>query len=165
MRCQSGLRVCLSALAVGLLLAGCHGGSPHSQAPPPTKADEGAQFLRGTQRQVAQNDLVQLALFYKQYDTEYGQGPKVEELKAYIQRDAPKIVQGIQAGRYVVVPGVTQGSGKVVAYEKDADLNGNRLVAMEDGSVHLMPEAEFQAALKNNLARQSTKSGRESTML
>jgi len=64
-------------------------------------------------------------------------------------KDDPKAYQGLQDGHYVLKPIRELSSSLVLAYEKDPDLRGNRVVVFGDGSVKTLNEQDFQAALKN----------------
>src|SRR5437588_9206211 len=99
-----------------------------------SETDVGGHIQRGKEKEGNQNELLQLGQFYNQYYTENGQPPDLEQLKTYVQKDYPKLYQGLQEGKYVVIKAVP-ASGIVLAYEKDTDLNGNRLVVMGDRSV------------------------------
>jgi hypothetical protein len=99
-------------------------------------------------RPAVQNDLRQLALFYKTYEAEFGSVKSADALKNYIKRDAPKLYQALDEKVYVVVPNVRAASGSVVAYEKTADAAQQHIVAMGDATISQMSTAELQAALK-----------------
>jgi hypothetical protein len=110
----------------------------------------GAHVVRGKERLVAQNELRELAQLYQIFHTNLGGSrPDLEAFKAGL-KDTPKLYQAVADGQYVLRPVASLSSNLVFAYEKDVDLNGNRLVAMADATVKLMPEPEFQAALKKS---------------
>lgn len=114
------------------------------------KPGVGAHVARGKERQENQNLLRQIALLYQIYHTNLGGArPDLEAFKEGIRKEARKEYEALQEGRFVMRPITNLGSTTVLAYEKDPDLNGNRLVAFADATVKLMSEQEFQAALQN----------------
>src|ERR1700736_3789251 len=86
-----------------LLETGCAKKATSTPGPSRGIDNPAGQVQRGKERQEGQNDLNQLGIFYSNYFTENGRSPSLDELKAYIQKDAPKIYQRLQEGRYVVV--------------------------------------------------------------
>jgi hypothetical protein len=143
-------------LCVALLFSGCekqektaNKGAPGDNKPiipepgPPTAA---AHVQRGKERQINQNDLRQLALFFKQIKTLQADNRPVtkDELKAEIQRDMPKLWQAIDEGKIIVNYNCDGSSNSLLAHEQKADLNGNHLVTMGDGSTKLVPSAQLQ---------------------
>ncbi|MBV9124811.1 MAG: hypothetical protein JO112_15760 [Planctomycetes bacterium] len=141
------MRLPILTLAGALLFAGCNSRIYEPTAPTQAASTAKGPVQRGEERQEVQNDFHQLAIFYNQYDAENGHPPSLEDLKGYIQRDAPKLIQGLQDGRYILVPNAQPSSTAALVYEKDADLNGNRLVGRADGTVKLMNAQEFQVAI------------------
>jgi hypothetical protein len=101
-------------------------------------------------RQGVFEELRQLVLTYQDYNTTFGKPPaKLDDLKS-LERDAPKLYQALKDGYYVVVWNVNSFSpNHVLAYEKDADENTQRFVALGDGSVRKMNQTEFDAALQS----------------
>jgi hypothetical protein len=95
----------------------------------------------------ARNELHNLGIFLAAYRASEGRlPPKVDDLIADIQREAPRAAQALKAGELVYVPNV-QPSG-IVIYEHYADRAGHRLVLRTDGSVEMLDAQRFQAALK-----------------
>jgi hypothetical protein len=115
-----------------------------------TEPGLGGHIQRGKELQVIRNDMGQLAKLYQTYYTEFGKSPaNWQDFKAYIQRDARTIVAAVDDGRIVVVwglPGLR--SDLVLAYEPNADLRGNHVVAMGDASVSSLTTDQLQAALQ-----------------
>jgi hypothetical protein len=106
---------------------------------------------RGAERQIDQNLLTQIGKYYIQFNLENNRSPSsVEELLATM-KDAPgNFRQALQDGWIVLVPNAPTTSNTVILYEKNVyQKNNNRLAAFGDGHVVLMPEPEFQAALKS----------------
>jgi hypothetical protein len=142
-------------MAAALLVAGCKKHWPTDD----TRSNQGggggggnvaAHVVRGRDLQKVRNDLGQLAKLYQVYVTEFGRPPaKWEDFKTYIQRDAPKLVQDIEEGKYVVRWGAPASPGTLLAYEKQVDLRDNQVVVMGDGSVSSMSSQQLQAALQS----------------
>src|SRR5437588_12909393 len=97
------------------------------------------------ERQIIQNDLLQLALTCTRIKTSQIDNRAVtkDELKAELQRDMPRLWQAIDEGKIIVNYNCDGSSNSVLAYEKNADLNGNHLVTMGDGSTSLVPTAKL----------------------
>jgi hypothetical protein len=137
-------------------------GTPPAPAPAPQpggnpltagigQAPAQGDIRRGVERQVDQNLLTETAKYYIQFNLENNRSPaNVDELVNYM-RDAPgKFTQALKDGWIVMVPGARTSSGTVILYEKNVYQKwNNRLAAFGDGHVKLMPEAEFQTALKS----------------
>jgi hypothetical protein len=159
-------------LLVALCLTGCRkpaggnanpgGGQNQPAAPQPNPAGNPLQvgvgqapaqgdIRRGAERQIDQNLLTQIGMYYIQFNLENNRSPSsVEELLATM-KDAPgKFRQALQDGWIVMVPGAPTTSNTVILYEKNVyQKNNNRLAAFGDGHVVLMQEPDFQAALKS----------------
>jgi hypothetical protein len=120
--------------------------NPAGQQPPAPLSQVGLK--RVIDRPAVQNDLRQLALFYKTCEAEFGKVRSVEAFKGYIKRDAPKLVQALTDNVYVVVPNARAASGVVIAYEKTPDAAGQHIVAMGDGVITQMSTQQLQAALQ-----------------
>ena len=137
----------LGVLALCLTLAGgCQKKGAEDSEP-----SLAAHVERGKEKQKAQNDLQQIGTYYQLYMTENGRAPSAKQLKDYVNRDpnARNLSKAINEGRLVLNnPPANPGARVVVAYEKEKDLRGNRVVVLSDTSVHTMAEEEFQAALK-----------------
>src|SRR5262249_34812026 len=139
------LTVGLLGLAGLLLLAGCQKGAKQAKAtekeegwnpraayqPPPdrnepkrdglrgdsdTLGNAGQNVRQGAERQKAKGILVNIGQFYQQYNTENGRWPaNQEEFIAYIQRDAPHVVEALKNGYFVVVWGAQPDSNTILA--------------------------------------------------
>jgi len=135
------------ALSWALAAAGCV-----KETASPTKKDSepslAAHVVRGQERQQVQNDFHQLALYCKNYQAENGRTPDLKQLEAYMGLEGARLAKALKEGRYVLVPNPGPGPNAVLIYEKDKDLNGNRIVLQAPDAVTLMNEQEFQAALK-----------------
>jgi hypothetical protein len=145
--------------AAALAAAGCAKKTKQQAAATSAKASEehaggdyislGAPLIRGKERQRDQNELRQIAYFYQLYVNDRGRPPaNWPEFKKYIERDAARETQAIDEGHYVVVWNATLASNRVLAYEKNVDLNGNQLVVMGDASVHLVKASKLKEMLK-----------------
>lgn len=160
---NTGFRMSVLTLLSAAILCGCDGNKPKAPkaaatAPgdnkpiipepggPPTAA---AHVQRGKERQINQNDLRQLALFFKNIKTLQADNRPVtrDELKAEVQRDMPRLWQSIEEGKLVVNYNCDGSSNSLLAYESNADLNGNHLVTMGDGSTKLVPDAQLRQIL------------------
>ncbi|HTU17267.1 MAG TPA: hypothetical protein VMG10_04335 [Gemmataceae bacterium] len=95
-------------------------------------------------------DLAQLknfSLAYFQYQTLNGKGPsRVEDIKDSIDAN---MIAALKEGSCVAVWGLRNPSAStVVAYVKDPDSYGTRIVATGDGASRRMSQQEFDAAIK-----------------
>lgn len=95
-------------------------------------------------------DLAQLknfALAYFQYQTINGKGPsRLEDIKDSL--DA-KSIAAFQEGTCVAIWGLRNSSSStIIAYVKDPDSYGTRIVATSDGSARRMNQQEFDAAMQ-----------------
>jgi hypothetical protein len=155
--------VMLSVVAVAASSIGCtkknDAAAPETPAGNPLKGEPGgppAQSVirRGAQRQVNQNLLRNIGQYYVLYRTEKGRDPQdLQEFLTYLKSDpnarAAKIPDVLESGWVVMVFTPNMSGHQVLAYEKEAFQEfQNRLVLFADGSVKLMVEPEFQAALK-----------------
>jgi hypothetical protein len=142
-------RITLSLIALSIA-AGCTK-QPGGDSPQSTTPGQGGQgsLKRMITGQAVPNDLRQIAMFYRLYNTDFNRSPAtLEEFKTYIQRDAGKLTQALERGDYVVVWKVNDLSpNTVLAYEKEADGEGKRYLAMGDASVKKVDEHEFKRAL------------------
>jgi hypothetical protein len=166
MKTQPGSLLSLLTFSGALLMSGCTQDAPtppnaptpqtaQSQAPTsPSPRRQGGQASAGAIQNVRQaakrvgdgNDLYNFAVAYIQYATLNGQGPSnVQEIRDSL---TPKIVKAFQDdGDYVVNWGLKNPSGNsILAYAKDGDLYGTRLVAKGDGAVVRMSKEEFEQA-------------------
>jgi hypothetical protein len=105
------------------------------------------------ERAKVENDLTQIGLAYMNCSNE-NPPRRIEDLMPYLDNNA-KIEKLLRDGTVVVFWGVRPGqvqnaAGTILAYEKDADDQGNRYVLMADmKTVKAMPDAEFQRAPKS----------------
>lgn len=149
---------------VGLLLAGvaavfapgCRRAAV-PEAPKPDNRQVGqavGAVLPSVGRVNAENDLRQVGQMYKAASVE-AEKPlaTLADLAAIgLQRDAPAIYKNFQDGRYALCrPTSSPGSSpSIMAYDRAAVTSNAAVVVvlMGDGSVQVMPAAQFQAALK-----------------
>lgn len=106
---------------------------------------------RAAQQMKAVNDMKQIALFFTAY-RDVGGTPSADGFLKYLEqdKDARVVNQAIKEGRYVVNVPRMLDSTWLLAYEKEPDFQGTRVVVMSDGAVtKTMPEAEFQKLLKS----------------
>jgi hypothetical protein len=119
--------------------------------PQPGQVVQGGGAVQEVRRAVRRTvDLAELrgfALAYQQHALLNGQGPKsLDDLKGSV---TPNLAEAIKEGHCVVVWEVRNSSSNtVIAYVKEPDIYGNRVVAKGDGTAVRMKEAEFQAAVK-----------------
>jgi hypothetical protein len=148
-------------LAAALVLPGC------KKAPPPAAEQQGpktnpvlpplgqpiegggvVQDVRRAVRRTADiNQLANFSLAYFQARQLNNAPPsRLEELKDSLDANT---VAAFQEGFYVAVWNVRDGSSDtVVAYVKDPDTSGTRIVATADGKARRMNQQEFDAALQ-----------------
>jgi hypothetical protein len=109
---------------------------------------------RGAQRQENQQLLRSIGEYYLLFSTEKGRDPRdLKEFVDYLKSDpnarTAKLPQNLEEGWVVMVFGSNNSGSQVLAYEKEVfQAFQNRLVLFRDGSVKLMEEKDFQAALK-----------------
>ncbi len=109
---------------------------------------------RGAQRQENQQLLRSIGQYYLLFSTEKGRDPgDLKEFVDYLKSDpnarTAKLPQNLEEGWVVMVFGSNNSGSQVLAYEKEVfQAFQNRLVLFRDGSVKLMEEKDFQAALK-----------------
>jgi hypothetical protein len=157
--------MCLFTVTGILFLEGCSPNSATTPSAAPQQKSSQVQSSPGTRssggqmsagaiqnvRQAAkrvgdQNDLHNFAVAYYQYALGSGQGPSnVQELRDSL---SAKMVKAFQDdGDYVVYWGVRNpNSNSMLAYAKDPDVYGTRLVAKGDGTVVRMSKEEFEQA-------------------
>ncbi len=150
---KRNFKIAVVALIMSLLCAGCAKKPPPKveESPPPFQRDE--QSLAGMvkqERSKIQNDFDNFAIYYLSYELEMGKPPaKWEDFKPYIVRDGPaSLVSGIENGRYVVVWKTKPSSNKVLAYEKQPDVNGNQVVVFGDRHIVTISSEELKKALE-----------------
>ncbi len=114
-----------------------------------TPADN--DVLRGAQRQIVQNALEEIATVYIQLNLDNNRSPAdKDELLANIKTFPFDWQKALKDGSIVmVVPKARLTANTVILYEKNEYKKwNNRVAAFGDGHVKLMPESDFQAALK-----------------
>ena len=90
----------------------------------------------------------QIGIFYHAYVAENGKPPaKLDDFLEYIKRDSRNEYQMLKEGSFVWNAKAGTDSNKALCYEKDPDLDDNRIVLMGDGSVQQMSTADFDKAL------------------
>ena len=111
-------------------------------------------LIRGMDVQEVKNHMKQIGLAYHNYLSSNGKAPlKVQDLMQFLERSQP-IEKMLTDGSVVFIYGasvqdMTQGSSNtLLAYEKDADTRGFRVVLFGDGSVDMLPDDEFQTKPK-----------------
>jgi hypothetical protein len=144
-------------IAVVLLVPACKTKkATQPEAPPPSggstltpPAPGGAvhNVRQAVKRVPDSNQLRQFALFYIQYRDANQKAPsQLDDLKKDL--DA-KSYEAFKEGFYVAVWNVNNpGSNSVLAYVKDPDSYGTRMVAKGDASVERMDAQKFDSALK-----------------
>ncbi len=153
-------------LCAGLLVTGCQNSATTPQAGIPgqqAKVSPGTMSQQtspsqqpsagvvhnvvGAKKRVADmEDLSNLVLAYNLYFTENGRGPaSAQDIKDALPN---KTVQALESGQlYVVNWTLTNlSSNSIIAYAKDPDVYGTRLVAKGDRSVTRMSKEEFEQA-------------------
>ena len=152
-------------LTGALLLSGCAQNSATSQNTNPQGAQSQAQSDQGPRSQGGQvssgavqnvrqaakrvadgGELKNFALAYIQYALANGRGPsKVQDVKDSL---TPKMVEAFRDHSvYGVNWGIQNPSGNsILAYAKEPDSYGTRLVAKGDGTVVRMSREEFEQA-------------------
>ena len=121
---------------------------PTQQATRDTQPSAGlSQNLRqAKQRLVDEGALKNFALAYFQYSIESGRGPSgVQDLKGSL---SPKMEEALKEGDLYVVNWKLSNvsANTIIAYVKEPDSYGTRLVAKGDGSVTRMSKEEFEQA-------------------
>jgi hypothetical protein len=152
----------LAGLAFGsaFLLAGCGDtkkGADTSESRggfPGPAGKQGGIVRRANEPQIL-NDLKLIGLAYHQYFGTHNKGPAdIDQLAPFFDNDARLKKDLGPGGRYVFhwnlgITQMTQGtSNTILAYERDADADGNRAVVMGDGAPRVMGDQEFKATLK-----------------
>ncbi len=152
-------------VALVLTLYGCHKKKSDPPAPeepqrnplhqdPAGGAPAQAPVQRGAQRVVNEELLRNFGQFYQAFKTDdpNGRPPRtVAEFRTYLTQDpnARNLVAAIDKDWVVFRLDPPPSGSQVLAYEKDEyQAWHNRLVLLGDGSVKMMVDSEFQAALK-----------------
>ena len=119
----------------------------------PTSTARGG-IPRIIERAKVENELKQIHLYYQNYLIDHNRPPsKLEDLQELMGANSREY-KALQEGRYVlnwkaIAAGVPRGaSNTALAYEKDADADGDRYVVLGDGSVHRMNQQQFASATK-----------------
>jgi len=151
-----GLSGCFRAKPAGppppAPVVGAQPAKPDPDNPPPPQANKnagggGIDLKRTIQKADAMNQTKNIATLYFSFSTDMGHPPATkEEFMEYIKSSAGKEYKSLQEGDFTLVP-KAQGGNAVVAYEQNADSNGNHFVAMGDGSVQKMTTQDLRAAL------------------
>jgi hypothetical protein len=102
---------------------------------------------QAARRTVDLNQLANFALAYYQYQTLNGQGPsRIEDIRSSLDS---KTIEGFNEGTCVAVWGLRDlSSSTILAYVKDPDSYGTRIVATGDGKARRMNQQEFDEAMK-----------------
>lgn len=176
MRLSLGRVVCVLVLGAVLLLPGCKKKPVAAQKdaasqkdavvsqkevarPPqgnPILPQPGQQLQSGgavqnvrqaARRTVDLNQLGNFSLAYFQYQTLNGQGPsRVEDIKDSLDANT---IAAFKEGTCVAVWNLRNpSSSTIVAYVKDPDSYGTRVVATGDGKARRMTQQEFDAAMR-----------------
>ena len=143
--------VVVSVAITGLFIfAGCVRKKEPPPEPPKFQRNESSLYgMVKQERTKIQNDFKNLYLYYLQYQTDFGRSPaKWESFKSYIKSDPPSLVQGVEEGRYVVIWNAELSSHKVLAYEKQPDVNGLQVVLFGDGHIETIKSEELEKALE-----------------
>jgi hypothetical protein len=114
---------------------------------PPTVA---AHVVRGRDLAATRGMFQQMGRMHQQYVVENGPPRRMEDFAENIKRDYADLYRALMERRFVMTLKQNPTSSDViVCYEKDKDLNGNRVTLFGDGRVELLDEAKWKAALRN----------------
>lgn len=161
---------CVLVLGTALLLPGCKKkpaaaqkdnttAQQQSAGPPPGNPvlpQPGQQLQAGgavqnvrqaARRTVDSSQLTNFALAYFQFQTQNGQGPaSVDDIKDSLDANT---IAAFKEGTCVGIWNLRNlSSDTILAYVKDPDSYGTRMVAMGDRSVQRMTQQQFDAAMK-----------------
>lgn len=102
---------------------------------------------QAARRTVDLSQLANFALAYYQYQTLNGQGPsRVEDIKDSLDANT---ISAFNEGTCIAIWGLRNlSSSTIIAYVKDPDSYGTRVVATGDGKARRMSQQEFDEALK-----------------
>ncbi len=102
---------------------------------------------QAARRTVDLNQLANFALAYYQYQTLNGQGPsRIEDIRDSLDANT---ITAFNEGTCVAVWGLRNlSSSTIIAYVKDPDSYGTRVVATGDGKARRMSQQEFDEAMK-----------------
>ena len=170
MRPSLGWVVCVLFLGAAMLLPGCkrkqaaiqkEGAAMQEEVAGPPQGNPvlprpGQQLQSGdviqnvrqaARRTVDLNQLANFSLAYFQYQTLNSKGPSgVDDIKDSLDANT---ITALKEGTCVAVWGLRNPSSEtIVAYVRDPDSYGTRVVATGDGKARRMNQQEFEAALK-----------------
>jgi hypothetical protein len=159
---QHLLRMCfLAGICWTLFLSGCKKQADESTQPvskdqnpsnpntPPKGKTGFARSLLDLRKTT--NDFKQIVLAYHMYwDENRGKPPtKPYDFLPFLQKEGPRLTKAMKDGQIVVFFGatmqqMTEGTtNTILAYEKDADDKGLRVVAFGDGHLDTLNQADF----------------------
>ena len=103
------------------------------------------------QKSHIRNDLKQIGILYKTYQTENGKSPGSQAAFAkYIKTSSNKLYNQITIEKkYVIIPNAPQSSTTIIAYHKVPDPSGNYMVARGDGAAVSVSASELKKYVKN----------------
>jgi hypothetical protein len=133
---------------VALLLLGCQ----QKAKEPEYERNARGQIKGGLRETIARQgvfgELHDFGLWYQQYTIVNGTPKRLEDIKAELGKENARVYKAIADGYYVVNWAHRDGaSDSVIAYEKDADKNGQRFVLRGDYGVQKMNQADLDKAL------------------
>jgi hypothetical protein len=138
-------------LAAALLPAGCtrsRGAAPATTTQADAQSTRPGRVKRILDKTKAREYMHQIGIFYQTYVAENGKPPaKLDDFLEYIKRDSRDEYRMLKEGAFVWNAKAGTNSNKILSYEKDPDLDDNRIVLMGDGSVQQMSTADFDKAL------------------
>jgi hypothetical protein len=138
-------------LAAVLLPAGCtrsRGAPPATTQQVAPESTRPGRVKRVLDKTKAREYMHQIGIFYHTYVAENGKPPaKLDDFLEYIKRDSRNEYQMLKDGNFLWNAKAGTDSNKVLCYEKDPDLDDNRIVLMGDGSVQQISTADFDKAL------------------
>ncbi|GIW82641.1 MAG: hypothetical protein KatS3mg105_4448 [Gemmatales bacterium] len=95
------------------------------------------------------HELSQIAIYYIQYTAQVGQPPQNwEELKTFIGADGAGIARLVDEGNIVVVCGKKPSLQAIIAYQKNANENGDVLVVRGNRRVELVAREQLKQQLE-----------------
>lgn len=102
---------------------------------------------QAARRTVDLNQLANFALAYFQYQTQNGQGPsRIEDIKDSLDANT---IAAFNEGTCIAIWSLRNlSSSTIIAYVKDPDSYGTRVVATGDGKARRMNQQEFDEAMQ-----------------